>query len=137
MSLVGRDQCDRVTRFVGAAGAADAVHVAVRRIRKFVVDDRVNAIDVQTARGDVGRDQHRVAAAAKSFDCRTPLVLGPIGVQRRAFDSGRHQLSRQAFSADLGVQTGRQMVHYCLVLIPASLLPAREKACSLAFWLPR
>ena len=42
----------------GAAGAADAVHVVLGHVRQLEVDDVRQLVDVDAARGDVGRDQH-------------------------------------------------------------------------------
>ena len=53
----------------------DAVHVGVGRIGHLVVDDRVDAVDVEAARGDVGGDEHLVLAAPESFDRDAPLIL--------------------------------------------------------------
>ena len=76
-----RDERDGMARLVRAAGAADAVHVGFGRIRQFVVDDRVDAVDVEAARGDVGRDEHLVASAAESLDGNASLVLRAVGVR--------------------------------------------------------
>ena len=53
MAFVGRHQRQRVTCLVGAPRTADAVNVSVGRIGQFVVDDRVDAVDIEAARGDV------------------------------------------------------------------------------------
>ena len=48
---------DRDAVGAGARGAADAVHVALGHVRQVVVDDVGDAVDVDAAGGDVGRDQ--------------------------------------------------------------------------------
>ena len=64
----------------GAAGAADAVHVVLGHVRQLEVDDVRQLVDVDAARGDVGRDQHlqvallevgeRLGARASGSCCR-------------------------------------------------------------------
>ena len=46
-------------RAARAAGAADAVHVVLGDVRQLEVDDVRQLLDVEAARGDVGRDEHR------------------------------------------------------------------------------
>src|SRR3712207_465884 len=41
----------------GAAGAPDAVDVGVAAVRRVEVDDVRDVVDVDAARGDVGRDE--------------------------------------------------------------------------------
>ena len=43
----------------GAAGAADPVDVVLGHHRQLEVDDVGQAVDVQPARGDLGRDEDR------------------------------------------------------------------------------
>ena len=50
-------QGDRHALAAGAADAADAVHVGLRRRRDVVVDDVGELVDVEAARGDVGGDE--------------------------------------------------------------------------------
>ena len=55
--LVARAERDRDAVGAGARGAADAVDVALRDVRQVEVDDVADAVDVDAAGGDVGRDQ--------------------------------------------------------------------------------
>ena len=48
-----------------AAGAADAVHVILAVVRQVVIEDHLDVIDVQPARGDVGGDEKLNRALAK------------------------------------------------------------------------
>ena len=43
---------------MGAAGAPDAMNVILRVHRKIVIHHVRNPIDVDAARGDIGRDQN-------------------------------------------------------------------------------
>ena len=60
-----------------------------------------DAIDVDAARRDVGRNQRRVAARFESFHGRRPLTLRSIGVQRRAADAVGMKAARQLVGAPL------------------------------------
>ena len=59
------------------------MHVGVGRIGHFVIDDGVNAVDVEAARGDVGGDEHLVSAALEALDRDAALILRAIRVERR------------------------------------------------------
>ena len=82
------DETDRVADRLGAAGAADAVHVILRLRRKVEVDDVRNAVDVDAAGGDVGRDQHAHVAGSESLQRRQALALRAIRMQRRRRQAG-------------------------------------------------
>src|SRR6185436_10955394 len=45
---------DRDSLGAGTCGAADAMHVTFRNVRKIVVDDVADAVDVDAARRDIG-----------------------------------------------------------------------------------
>lgn len=51
-----------------AGGAADAVEVDSMRLRRFVVDHRFNAFDVEAAGGDVGGEEEGGGAGAEGLD---------------------------------------------------------------------
>ena len=57
--FVDADQRDRVALDAGAAGPADAVDVVLGDHRQLEVDDVRERVDVDAARGDLGRDQER------------------------------------------------------------------------------
>ena len=62
---------DRDALRAGARGAADAVHVALRDVRQVVVDDVADAVDVDAARRDVGRDQRASLPARNAPSTRS------------------------------------------------------------------
>ena len=101
MPLVRRHERDGVSRLVRAPGAADAMHVGVGRIRHFEVDDRVDPVDVEAARGDVGGDEHLVSPASEPLDGRAPLLHRAIGVEGDALDARGGKSARQPIGADL------------------------------------
>ena len=61
----------------------------------------MDAIDIESASGDIGRDQHFVPSTAKSFNGDPTLILAAIGVERRDLDSCGREFSRHAIGADL------------------------------------
>src|SRR5690606_21819248 len=100
----------------GAAGAADPVNVVLGDVGQFVVDDLRELVDVEPARGDVGRHEHREAAVAErtegagtralalvAMDCHrldavTPELLGePVGA---VLGAGEHEYLGPAPGAD-------------------------------------
>jgi len=54
-----------VTRSAGAGRAPNAVDICFRHVRQFEVDDVVNTVDIDAARGDISRNQDIGAAIAK------------------------------------------------------------------------
>ena len=66
----------------GARRAADAVDIVLRHIRQFEVDDMRDVVDVDAARGDVGRDKHARAAAAELLQRALARVLRFVAVDR-------------------------------------------------------
>src|SRR5262249_23300747 len=57
LAFLARAQGDRHAGRARARGAADAVHVGLGHVRDLVVDDVRDVVDVDPARGDVGRDE--------------------------------------------------------------------------------
>ena len=55
-------EADGVALGPGAGRAADAMHVIGRILRQVEVEDVADVGNVQAARGDIGRDQHRELA---------------------------------------------------------------------------
>ena len=51
-----------MARGAGAPGAADAMHVIFRVVRKIVVDDELDTFYINAARGDVRRHEHAIFA---------------------------------------------------------------------------
>ena len=71
----------------GAAGAADAVDVVLGDVRQLVVDDVGQVLDVEAARGDVGRDEDLHLAALKSSSASDALALALVAVDRGGADA--------------------------------------------------
>ena len=109
----GAAQAQRPAFLVGAAGAADAVDVDLGVGRDVDVDDRFELRDVQAARGDIGRHQHRAAAVGELDEHLVAFALFHVAVQRQRV----YALARAAMSS--------RSRHCCLVLQKASVLTGR------------
>ena len=81
LGLVGEDEADPCAAAAGPAGATDPVHVGVAVPGSVEVDDVGDAVDVDAAGRDVGRDQGRRPRRARSGPA--PVRAGP-GSCRRA-----------------------------------------------------
>jgi hypothetical protein len=80
LALVRRGQRDGVAFLAGAAGAADAVHVVIGLVGQVVVDDHLDAADVDAAGGDVGGDHHANGARLEPGQRGLALVERAVGV---------------------------------------------------------
>ena len=56
--IIWCDKTDRVAHRVRATGSADSVDVILRVHREVVVHHVRDAVDINAARGDIGRDQY-------------------------------------------------------------------------------
>ena len=81
-------QRDRHARSAGARGSSDAVHVALRLVRHIEIDDMGDAVDIDAARRDVGRDQDRHATVAEGRERPLPRGLRLVAVDRVGLDAG-------------------------------------------------
>src|SRR3989344_739151 len=78
--LVRLGKRNGVTFSTRTGGAADAVDVIRRVHGKVVIDDELYSLHVDTARGDVGRDEYAILSAFESFQRFTPLRERTIAV---------------------------------------------------------
>src|SRR5690606_30529240 len=99
----GHEQ-DRLAAASGAAGAADAVHVGVGVVRNVVVQHMADALDIEAARGDVGRDEDVDATVLELLDKAFALGLYDITVDRGGGEAARLQLAREFLGAELGAR---------------------------------
>ena len=67
----------------GATGAPHAVHVILEHAGQVEVDDVLHALDVESARGDVGGDENRAPPGGKVGQRGFSLLLRPASVKRR------------------------------------------------------
>ena len=83
-ALLGVAERDRDARGARARRAADAVHVALGLVGEIEVDDVGDAVDVDAARRDVGRDEDADAAALEGVERALARALRLVAV-----DGGR------------------------------------------------
>ena len=100
---------DRDALRAGARGAADAVHVALRNVRQVVVDDVADAVDVDAARRDVGRDQRLELAGAERAEHALALVLRLVAVDRLGRNAGMMQALHHLVGAVLGAREHQRL----------------------------
>ncbi len=80
--LVRRHQGDPGAGSSGAGGPPDAVHVALVVLRRVVVHDVADPLEVETAGGDVGRDQDPRLPALEALERPLTGSLRHVAVQR-------------------------------------------------------
>ncbi len=78
------DESDRDAGGKRAPRPTDTVDVIFQLVRKVEIDDVRDAVDVDTARGDVGRNQDPDFAVLESLQGTLTLALGAIGVDGSA-----------------------------------------------------
>ncbi len=93
---------DRHALRAGARSAADAVHVALRNVRKVVVDDMADAIDIDAARRDVGRHQRAHLAGAERRQHALALALRLVAVDGLGGEAGLFERTNHLVGAVLG-----------------------------------
>src|SRR6266550_1584525 len=93
--LLRRDERECLAGHLRAAGPADTMDVAVGLRGHVEVDDMTERFDIDAARGDVGRHEHRIPAVLEPRERLRPLVLRPVAVDALRFDAVLHQKVRQ------------------------------------------
>lgn len=82
VSLVARTEGDGLSGLSGAGGSADAVDVAFGLIGQVEVDHMRDALDVDAAGGDIGRDQHAEVPLAESIERAGAGILAFVAMDR-------------------------------------------------------
>ena len=77
--------------------------------RQFIVDDQRQVVDVESARGDVGGDQHARCAGLEGFECLGALLLGFVAVDGGGVDAHAFQPERQSAGAELGADEDQRL----------------------------
>ena len=95
-------QRDRHARCAGARRPSDAVHIALRLVRNIEIDDVGDAVDIDAARRDVGRDQDRHMALPECGERALPRGLRLVAVDRLGPNAGPRQALGDAIGAVLG-----------------------------------
>ena len=99
--LLGQHERDADAAAAGAAGAADAVRVDVRLLGRVEVDHVRDVVDVEAARGDVGRDERLHLAGVEARERALALRLALVAVDRDRVDVVAAQLLDEPVGAGL------------------------------------
>src|SRR5690606_37433895 len=99
--LLRADERYRTTGATGAARAPDAVHVIFGDVRKLVVHDVRQLLDVEPAGGDVGRDQHAHVTRLEVGERFRSRALALVAVYRRRRETVLIELLRQSIRSVL------------------------------------
>ena len=94
----------------GAAGAADAVDVALAVLGRVEVDDVRDAVDVDAAGGDVGGDQDVDVPGLEAGQGLLALALGLVAVHRDGLDALVREALDQPVGAALGADEDERQV---------------------------
>lgn len=100
--LVGCHERERITDRFGARGPTDAMDVVVRSLRDIEVHNMAERFDVDSAGGDVRRNENPVLAVLESGQSGGALRLRPVAVNSLRFHPALHQLLGQSVRAVLG-----------------------------------
>ena len=119
VGLVGEHETDAGAAAPGASGAADAVHVGVAVARGVEVDHVGDAVDVDSAGGDVGRDQGIDFARSRSGPA--PVRAGP-GSCRRAWRRPRPGGLRSRLASRSAPRLVRTKTSVAAALVAAQLV---------------
>jgi hypothetical protein len=107
--IFGRRETERIANRVGASGAPDAMDVILGMFGKVVIDDVRDAVDVNTASGDVRRDEDTNRAVLEILQRAQSLVLGTIRVERAGADALLLEFAGDFIRAVLGA--GKEQDH--------------------------
>src|SRR5579883_424494 len=100
--LVRIAERDRHAGSAGAGRAADTMNIGFRHIRQIVVEDVADAINIDAARGDVGRDQRAHLAHPERGKRPLALALAFIAMDRLGRNAGLGKAAHHALRAMLG-----------------------------------
>ena len=92
-----RDACSP-----GSRGAADAVHIGFRHVRQIEIHDVADAVDIDTARRNVGGDKRQHVPPAKCGEHALALVLRFVAVDGVGRDAGLGEAAHYFVGAVLG-----------------------------------
>ena len=96
-------KADRIAVGAQTRGAADAVHVIFGVLRQVVVEDVADILDVQAARGDVGRNQDFDFAALEFAEQALALLLRHVAGEHADEETLPFQTARDFFRGDFHV----------------------------------
>src|SRR5436309_8021020 len=112
LQLLGGDQGEGVAYLIHPPGPSDAVHVVLGGVRHVVVDDVGDSLDVDPARGDVGRDQDLDPSPAQIQQRALALALAPIPVKGGDRVAAPLEIPRQLLRAVLRPREHDHAAHF-------------------------
>ena len=110
-SSSGDDERERRPGQLGARRPPDAVNVVLGLPRHVEIDDMAERGHVDAARGDVGGDQHLIAAALESGERLGALRLRSIAVNALHLHPMLVEMPRQTIGAMLGPREHQRVAH--------------------------
>ena len=78
------------------------MHVGLGHVRQIVIDDVTDPFDINTARGDVGRDEHPDLTRAEGRQHAFALTLRFVAMERVRGDAGVAKIARDLIGPVLG-----------------------------------
>ena len=117
----------------GAGGSPDPVHITFGYIRQFVVDDMGHVIDVDAARGDIGRHQYACAAFTEIVERALACALRLVAMDCLGADSIALKMFHHLVGAMLGprenhhpvkVRLGEQLGQRCALCLRIKMVDA-------------
>ncbi len=106
-----RDKADGVTDRVRPARPTDAMDVILDVHGEIIVHHVRNAVHINAARGDVGRDQHAHRAGFEIFQRPQALVLRTVGMQCGGLDAVVLKLLREPVGGVLHARKDEHHIH--------------------------
>jgi hypothetical protein len=100
--VFARDEGDGGTSRQRTAGTADAVDVVFELVREVEIEDVGDAVDVDTARGDIGRDEHANLTILEGLQGALTLALRTVGVDGGTADVFTLELAADAIGTMFG-----------------------------------
>jgi hypothetical protein len=84
--IMGKE-ADGFANRLSAASTPDPVDIILGMTGKVVINYVGDAFHIDSARGDVGRDEDADSAGLKILESTKSLILGAVGVKSRTGDS--------------------------------------------------
>ena len=110
LAFFGADQRDGDAAGIRTGGPPDAVDILLGHIGQFVIEHMAYAGHVDTARGDIGGDQHADAALAEGVQRLFALRLALVAMDRDRIDAGMIQALDEPVTTMLGAHEDKHAV---------------------------
>ncbi len=105
-----RNQRECIASPLRATRASDAMNVRIRRVGHVVVDDVRDAVDVESARGNVGGDHDGEVSSFETVQGLLALSLGAITVQGGDTKTRVRDLPRHFIGAMFGAREDQHRI---------------------------